>query len=53
MRATSGLDGDGGQAVWTLLRRRLGGRRFLFSLHAVDGADEQEHHEGIASLCSQ
>ena len=40
MWAASGLDGDGGQAMWALFRCRLGGRRFLLPLHPVDAAEE-------------
>ena len=46
MCAARGLDGDGGQAMWALFGCRLGRRRFLFPLHPIDGADEQEYHKG-------
>ena len=46
MRATGGLDRDGGQAEWALFRRRFGRWCFLFPPQPVDGADEQEDHKG-------
>ena len=42
MRATSGLDGDTGQAVRTILRCRLLWCSLLLSLELVDFADEKE-----------
>ena len=44
--AAGGLDLDSGQTIRALFRCRLDWWRFLFSLHPVDAADEQEYHKG-------